>query len=417
MARSVYLTGLEAGSGKSAVALGVAELLSRRVERLGAFRPLSRGERAADDPVLALLRARYPIADEALGTGLTYERAEALVGAGRQEELLTTVVERYRAVERGCDAVIVVGTDFGRDTGEPHGEYGLPDELALNLRLAGELGAPVLAVMDGRGRGAADLDAATRTAYHTLAEHEANVVAIVTNRVSPEVAGAARGAAGRAAGPGVRGAGRSRRLRPHRRRGAHRPRRRSGARREPGGARPGRAGHRRRRGDRVDLPGVPLRRVPGGDARRPGRSDHRRGGGARLRAGRRRRRRAHARPAAGPAGRRPAQAPRAHVAGAVRRPGVVRHRQGADRAGGPAHRRQPAQGRRRARRVRVQCGHGRAGQPAGRDPLRPGHPADVRVRPDRTGPRRPAARGAARGHRGAHPARRRDRCCAGACAS
>jgi len=196
VARSVYLTGLEAGSGKSAVALGVAELLSRRVERLGAFRPLSRGERAADDPVLALLRARYPIADEALGTGLTYERAEALVGAGRQEELLTTVVERYRAVERGCDAVIVVGTDFGRDTGEPHGEYGLPDELALNLRLAGELGAPVLAVMDGRGRGAADLDAATRTAYHTLAEHEANVVAIVTNRVSPEVAGAARGAPG-----------------------------------------------------------------------------------------------------------------------------------------------------------------------------------------------------------------------------
>ncbi|HEU4421708.1 MAG TPA: hypothetical protein VFR67_04105 [Pilimelia sp.] len=35
MARTGYLTGFEPGSGKSAVALGIAEVLSRRVERLG----------------------------------------------------------------------------------------------------------------------------------------------------------------------------------------------------------------------------------------------------------------------------------------------------------------------------------------------------------------------------------------------
>jgi hypothetical protein len=39
------------------VALGGAELLSRRVERLAVFRPLVRD---ADDPIVRLLGDRYP---------------------------------------------------------------------------------------------------------------------------------------------------------------------------------------------------------------------------------------------------------------------------------------------------------------------------------------------------------------------
>ena len=40
MARNVYVTALEPGSGKSAVVLGLIEVLSRRAGRLGYFRPL-----------------------------------------------------------------------------------------------------------------------------------------------------------------------------------------------------------------------------------------------------------------------------------------------------------------------------------------------------------------------------------------
>lgn len=193
MARSVYLTGVEAGGGKSAVALGVAELLSRRVERLAAFRPLTRDD---DDPILALLQARYRIPAEAVGSGMTYDRAAELVGQGRHDDVIATIVERYRALERGSDAVVVIGTDFGRETGAPHGEHGLPDELALNLRLAGELAAPVVAVVDGSGRSAAELAGATRTTFHTLVEQQAAVVAVIANRVDPQQREAALAAVG-----------------------------------------------------------------------------------------------------------------------------------------------------------------------------------------------------------------------------
>lgn len=52
MTRSVYVVGLDPAAGKSLVALGVAELHSRRAGRLAVFRPLAQ----ASDPLIDLSR-------------------------------------------------------------------------------------------------------------------------------------------------------------------------------------------------------------------------------------------------------------------------------------------------------------------------------------------------------------------------
>ncbi|MER7331522.1 MULTISPECIES: phosphate acetyltransferase [unclassified Micromonospora] len=177
MARSVYLTSVGSGGGKSTVALGLAELLSRQVERIGVFRPLVGGH--GPDPILALLSDRYrvelPLADL---SGTTYAEATALVADGRREELVTGIVERYRAVERRCPAVVVVGSDFA-DGGDGAG----PRELAFNARLATEFGSVVVPVVDGFGQEPAAIAAAARGAYHDLADLGATVLAVVANRV------------------------------------------------------------------------------------------------------------------------------------------------------------------------------------------------------------------------------------------
>jgi phosphate acetyltransferase len=187
VARTLYLTGLEPGGGKSTVALGVMELLSRRVRRLGAFRPLLRGRSPgpATDAILDLLREKYQL--DLVGYGASYAEAGTLIAQGRLDELVALVVERYRAIDDQAGAVVVVGTDFGRDGGEPLESAGLPDELSLNIRIANELRAAVLSVVDGRGRDAEDLTAAVRGAYHTLADLHATQVAVVANRVAPGV--------------------------------------------------------------------------------------------------------------------------------------------------------------------------------------------------------------------------------------
>ncbi|MEU8051847.1 phosphate acetyltransferase [Micromonospora haikouensis] len=177
MARSVYLTSVGSGGGKSTIALGLAELLSRQVERIGAFRPLVPGR--GPDQILALLTERYRVeipVDEL--HGCTYAEAGALVADGRREELISRIVERYRDVERRCPAVVVVGSDFA-DGGDGAG----PRELAFNARLATEFGSVVVPVVDGFGQEPEAIAAAARGAYHDLVDLGATVLAVIANRV------------------------------------------------------------------------------------------------------------------------------------------------------------------------------------------------------------------------------------------
>ncbi|NJP32242.1 phosphate acetyltransferase [Micromonospora thermarum] len=182
VARSVYVTSVGSGGGKSTVALGLAELLSRQVERIGVFRPLVGG--ATPDPILALLADRYrielPIGDLA---GATYAEATAMVADGRREQLISGIVERYREVERRCPAVVVVGSDFA-DGGDGAG----PRELAFNARLATDFGSVVVPVVDGYGQEPAAIAAAARRAYHDLEDLGATVLAVVANRVPEPMA-------------------------------------------------------------------------------------------------------------------------------------------------------------------------------------------------------------------------------------
>ncbi len=176
MARSVYIAGMSPGAGKSLVALGVAELLSRRVPGLGVFRPVVAD---ADDPLLRMLRERYQLTGPP-GFGVTDARAAALLADGLVDELVSEVVSRYREVAAGHSVTVVVGTDL--DDSDTQAAVG-SREMALRARLATELGSAVIAVIDGAGTGLADLVDAVRGGYHALSGAGAELLAVVVNRV------------------------------------------------------------------------------------------------------------------------------------------------------------------------------------------------------------------------------------------
>ncbi|MEU4687600.1 phosphate acetyltransferase [Actinoplanes sp. NPDC023714] len=184
MARSVYVAGSGPGVGKGTVALGIVELLSRRVAQVAVFRPLVAGNDR--DPLLSVLRERYPGPvpyEESFG--VTHAEATALVADGRREELIGRIVERYREVERRSAAVVVIGSDFTDKPEEGRGE--LPRELAFNARLATEFGSVVVPVVSGEGRTRESLASAARSAYHSLVDLGATVLAVIANRVPFEI--------------------------------------------------------------------------------------------------------------------------------------------------------------------------------------------------------------------------------------
>jgi phosphate acetyltransferase len=171
--RSVYVTGIDRGDGRQVVELGVMELLTRRVDRVGVFRPLVHD---GPDRMFELLRSRYRLAQDAATVyGMDYHEASALQAERGTDELVSTLVDRFHRVARDYDVVLVLGTDFAATQ--------LPDELALNARLANEFGAPVIPVVGGRGQSAESVLAETRNAHRAYQGLGCDVLAMVANRV------------------------------------------------------------------------------------------------------------------------------------------------------------------------------------------------------------------------------------------
>ncbi|MFD7819077.1 phosphate acetyltransferase [Streptomyces sp. NPDC059785] len=175
MTRSVYVTGIDRGDGRQVVELGVMELLTRRVDRVGVFRPLVHD---GPDRLFELLRARYRLAqDPATVYGMDYHEASALQAERGTDELVSTLVDRFHAVARDYEIVLVLGSDYA--------DTQLPDELALNARLANEFGASVIPVVGGRKQTSESVLAETRNAYRAYEGLGCDVLAMVTNRVAP----------------------------------------------------------------------------------------------------------------------------------------------------------------------------------------------------------------------------------------
>jgi phosphate acetyltransferase len=179
MSRSLYITAPEAHSGKSAVALGLVDLLSRRVGRIGVFRPIINRE-PEHDSVIDLLIAHPGVMqsyDDAVG--VTYAQWHA-----DQDGALSRIVDRFGELSAEYDAVVVVGSDYTDVT--------TGNEWASNARIAANLGSPVVIVVHGSERTPAVIAATIDLARSELTAAHAQPVAAIANRVDPEAIAAVR---------------------------------------------------------------------------------------------------------------------------------------------------------------------------------------------------------------------------------
>jgi len=174
---NLYITGMEPGSGKSIVALGVMETLAGKAQRAGFFRPIvANGE--SRDAQIELIRDRY-------GLELEYEEmyalsaseAHSMIAAGRYAELEQRVFEAYKRLEPRFEAIVCEGTDFA-------GAVPALD-FELNATLANQLGCPVLVVV--KGQDVPGIASAVRVAKASLARKGCSLFGVIVNRVPGEL--------------------------------------------------------------------------------------------------------------------------------------------------------------------------------------------------------------------------------------
>jgi len=179
-AKSIYIFGSEPRSGKSVVLLGIMELLSRHVQKLGFFRPLVREEETKDNAI-RLVADRYHLPfPNRVRYGMTYEKAGDLVGEEKYDELLKRILEEYRSLESECDVVVCLGTGF----------HDIPVGLAVdfNIDVANNLGALTAPVATGSGQTPQEVIRKSLVLLNLLETKRCEVLALFVNRVAPDCA-------------------------------------------------------------------------------------------------------------------------------------------------------------------------------------------------------------------------------------
>jgi len=179
MAQGLYVMCEESQSGKSAVVLGVMELVSRSTRKAGFFRPLISSGKLRDRAI-DLIAHRYDLKlpYEAM-FGCTTEAAREMITADRYDDLLKLIMDKYKALESGCDVVLCEGTDY--TSAAP-----LPLEFDLNTDIANNLGCLVIPVAKGLGRTAGEVIETVSALSESLDKRHCDVIALIVNRVSPD---------------------------------------------------------------------------------------------------------------------------------------------------------------------------------------------------------------------------------------
>lgn len=174
MTLRIAVLSAEGRTAKSTVAVGLLEILARDA-RVGVFRPVARAI-GGPDPILDAM-ARHGAVATAVGTDDEHVNTDP-------EAAVRRIVGEAAKLDASCDAVLVVGSDY---TG-----VGAPTELSMNGRIAADLGAAVVLVLNGLHPGHSgfrtpdELADAGRVAVGELRRDHVGPAAIVVNRADPE---------------------------------------------------------------------------------------------------------------------------------------------------------------------------------------------------------------------------------------
>jgi phosphate acetyltransferase len=175
MNSGLYITATSQRNGKSAIALGIIQLLSRSLSNIAVFRPIISKPLLDDlDPDINLMLDYFKInMDYADTFAYTYAEAREIINHGSRNLLVENILRKYKTLLEKHDFVLCIGTDFlGKDP---------VLEFELNVEIAANLGCPVVLVTTGEQKSADDVRESLQVVMDALAQYSIDVIATIIN--------------------------------------------------------------------------------------------------------------------------------------------------------------------------------------------------------------------------------------------
>lgn len=178
MSKNLYIAASEAEAGKSLVVLGIMDFLSRHATKIGFFRPIV-GSASQMDNHIRLIYDRFNL-DFGYSEmyGLTGEEMNQLIRSGDNDSIQTIILNKYKRLESKCDFVLIEGSDFRTHLSS----Y----EFDFNVRVANNIGCPVIAVVSGQRKSVVEVVDSVQVMKASLAQQNCQQLGTIVNRANKE---------------------------------------------------------------------------------------------------------------------------------------------------------------------------------------------------------------------------------------
>ncbi|MBU1568862.1 MAG: phosphate acetyltransferase [Proteobacteria bacterium] len=180
MSKNLYVAGTEPRSGKSAVVLGLMELLTRNVKKVLFFRPLVDADHRAGerDNTINLIRSQYHLCTSYEEMyAFTVAEASQLIAMGKNAELHEGILNKYNALAEKADFVLCEGIEMGGAAAS--------FDFDINVDISNNLGCPVVLVAGAKMKPVDELIRSIKVYHESLDERGCDLIATIVNRVDP----------------------------------------------------------------------------------------------------------------------------------------------------------------------------------------------------------------------------------------
>lgn len=180
MNKGVYIATTEPNSGKSIISLGLMQSLLGKVAKVGYFRPIIDDVKPGkiDNHINTI--STYFDLDIKFEDSYAFSRSQVIrkKNENKDDEIISRIIEKYKALEERFDFVLVEGTSF---TGE-----GSIIEFDINVLIAKNLGIPAIILASGIGKTLDELVGNLQMAFDSFKDKSVEVVGVIANKVEPK---------------------------------------------------------------------------------------------------------------------------------------------------------------------------------------------------------------------------------------
>ncbi|SDS58965.1 phosphate acetyltransferase [Gillisia sp. Hel1_33_143] len=175
--KAIYITTTEPNSGKSIVSLGLMQALLGKAAKVGYFRPIIDDSKTGKIDNHINTVSTYFNLDIDFNDAYAFRRSEVIKmkNDNKDEEIIRIIIEKYKAIEKRFDFVLVEGTSF---VGE-----GSIIEFDINVLIAKNLNVPAIILASGVGKTLDELVGNLQMAFDSFKDKGVEVLSIIANKI------------------------------------------------------------------------------------------------------------------------------------------------------------------------------------------------------------------------------------------